>query len=172
MGGLIFAFFAGLYFWLPKMTGKQMNKKLGVYHFWTMFVFFNLTFFPMFFIGLLGQPRRVFTYAKNLQTLNDFSSVSAFLLGASFLIFVANIVWSQFISPQKSPDNPWDSLGLEWQTATPIPPYNFERIPVIMSDPYHYSEVDAPVVADFGTEEQAPIPVHSSSGASLDESDQ
>ena len=150
MGGLIFAFFAGLYFWLPKMTGRTMSKKLGLWHFWTMFVFFNLTFFPMFIIGLLGQPRRVFTYAKNLQSWNDFSSVSAFLLGASFLIFIANLMWSQFINPQKSPANPWDSLGLEWQTATPIPRHNFDHIPVIMSDPYHYSEVGAPALADFG----------------------
>ncbi|MHB8380225.1 MAG: cytochrome c oxidase subunit I [Acidimicrobiales bacterium] len=150
MGGLVFAFFAGLYFWLPKMTGKVMNKKLGLWHFWTMFVFFNCTFFPMFIIGLLGQPRRVFTYAKHLQTLNDISSVSAFLLGLSFLIFVANLMWSQFISPVQSPLNPWDSLGLEWQTATPIPRHNFDRIPVIMSDPYHYSEDGAPAVADFG----------------------
>ncbi|MGD0851821.1 MAG: cbb3-type cytochrome c oxidase subunit I [Acidimicrobiales bacterium] len=159
MGGLIFAFFAGLYFWLPKMTGRKMNKKLGLWHFWTMFVFFNLTFFPMFVIGLLGQPRRVFTYARNLQTLNDFSSIAAFCLGASFLIFVANLMWSQFIAPEKSPANPWDSLGLEWQTASPIPPYNFERIPVIMTDPYHYSEVGAPDLADFGV----PQPVHASS---------
>ena len=150
MGGLIFAFFAGLYFWLPKMTGRTMSKKLGLWHFWTMFVFFNLTFFPMFIIGLLGQPRRVFTYAKNLQSWNDFSSVSAFLLGASFLIFIANLMWSQLINPQKSPANPWDSLGLEWQTATPIPRHNFDHIPVIMSDPYHYSEVGAPPLADFG----------------------
>ena len=150
MGGLIFAFFAGLYFWLPKMTGRTMSKKLGLWHFWTMFVFFNLTFFPMFIIGLLGQPRRVFTYAKNLQSWNDFSSVSAFLLGASFLIFIVNLMWSQLINPQKSPANPWDSLGLEWQTATPIPRHNFDRIPVIMSDPYHYSEVGAPPLADFG----------------------
>jgi cytochrome c oxidase subunit 1 len=169
MGGLIFAFFAGLYFWLPKMTGKKMNKKLGLWHFWTMFVFFNLTFFPMFIIGLLGQPRRVFTYAKNLQTLNDFSSISAFLLGASFLIFVANIMWSQFISPEKSPANPWDSLGLEWQTATPIPIYNFERIPVIMTDPYHYSEPGAPALADFGQATMAASASPPSSSTSADQ---
>ena len=155
MGGLIFAFFAGLYYWLPKMTGRTMNKKLGMWHFWTMFIFFNLTFFPMFIIGLLGQPRRVFTYAKNLQVLNDFSSIAAFCLGTSFLIFVANIIWSQFIAPEKSPANPWNSLGLEWQTATPIPSYNFERIPVIMTDPYHYSEVGAPALADFGDSQPA-----------------
>jgi cytochrome c oxidase subunit 1 len=157
MGGLLFAFMAGLYFWLPKMTGRMMNKKIGLWHFWTMFVFFNLTFFPMFIIGLLGQPRRVFTYAKNLQFLNDFSSVSAFLLGLSFLLFFANLMWSMFISPEKAPANPWDSLGLEWQTANPIPHYNFERIPVIMTDPYHYSEVGAPALADFGEDTHNPV---------------
>jgi len=121
MGGLIFAFFAGLYFWLPKMTGKTLNKRLGKIHFWCMFVFFNMTFFPMFLIGLLGQPRRVFEYAQNLQALNDFASVSAFLLGASFLIFIANFVWSIFIKPIEASTNPWNSLGLEWQTPTPVP---------------------------------------------------
>jgi cytochrome c oxidase subunit 1 len=150
MGGLVFAFMAGVYYWMPKMSGKMMNKKLGLAHFWTMFVFFNLTFFPMFIIGLLGQPRRVFTYAKGLQGLNDFSSVSAFLLGLSFLIFLFNLLYSMWINPVKAPANPWDSLGLEWQTASPIPPHNFDRIPVIMADPYHYSEEGAPPLADFG----------------------
>jgi len=150
MGGLIFAFFAGLYFWLPKMTGKTLNKRLGLIHFWTMFIFFNLTFFPLFLVGLLGQPRRVFEYAAQLQTLNDISSVSAFLLGASFLVFIANFVWSIFIDPKPAAANPWDSRGLEWQTPTPVPPYNFERIPVILDDPYHYGEPDAPPVADLG----------------------
>jgi len=118
-----------------------------------MFIFFNLTFFPMFIIGLLGQPRRVFEYQHNLQALNTFSSISAFLLGASFLIFIVNFVWSIFIKPTPSPANPWDSLGLEWQTANPVPYYNFERIPVILSDPYHYSEENAPALADFGVED-------------------
>ncbi len=165
MGGLLFAFMAGLYYWLPKMTGRMMNKKIGLWHFWTMFIFFNLTFFPMFIIGLLGQPRRVFTYAKNLQGLNDFSSVSAFLLGFSFLIFFFNLVWSLYINPQKAPANPWESLGLEWQTANPVPPYNFERIPVILTDPYHYSEASAPAVADLGGDERVPaVSSHDGSG--------
>ncbi|MGC1420450.1 MAG: cbb3-type cytochrome c oxidase subunit I [Acidimicrobiales bacterium] len=164
MGGLVFAFMAGIYYWMPKMTGKMMNKKLGLAHFWTMFIFFNLTFFPMFIIGLLGQPRRVFTYAKNLQGLNDFSSISAFLLGLSFLIFLFNVLYSMWINPVKAPSNPWDSLGLEWQTASPIPPHNFDRIPVIMSDPYHYSEPGAPPFADFGDDQR--VSVGSSSPAS------
>ncbi len=150
MGGLLFAFMAGLYYWLPKMTGRMMNRRIGMWHFWTMFIFFNLTFFPMFIIGLLGQPRRVFTYAKNLQGLNDFSSISAFILGFSFLIFFFNLVWSLYINPVKAPANPWDSLGLEWQTATPVPAHNFDRIPVVLADPYHYSEENAPAVADLG----------------------
>ncbi len=150
MGGLLFAFMGGLYYWLPKMTGRMMNKKLGQWHFWTMFVFFNLTFFPMFFIGLLGQPRRVYTYAKNLQGLNDFSSISAFLLGVSFLIFTFNLVWSLWIKPEKAPANPWESLGLEWQTASPVPLHNFDRIPVVMTEPYRYSEPGAPAFADLG----------------------
>jgi cytochrome c oxidase subunit 1 len=165
MGGLLFAFMGGLYYWLPKMTGRMMNKKLGLVHFWTMFVFFNLTFFPMFIIGLLGQPRRVFTYAKNLQGLNDFSSVSAFLLGASFLVFLVNFMWSMYINPVMAPANPWDSLGLEWQTATPVPSYNFERIPVIMTDPYHYGEVGAPALADFGDGPPAPLGSSSTTGS-------
>ncbi len=150
MGGLLFAFMAGLYYWLPKMTGRMMNKSIGKVHFWMMFVFFNLTFFPMFIIGLLGQPRRVFTYASNLQGLNDFASISAFLLGTSFLVFAWNLVYSLWINPVKAPANPWDSLGLEWQTASPVPAHNFDRIPVILTDPYHYSEPGAPALADFG----------------------
>jgi len=156
MGGLLFAFMGGLYYWLPKMTGRMMNKKLGLVHFWTMLVFFNLTFFPMFIIGLLGQPRRVFTYAKNLQGLNDFSSVSAFLLGASFLVFLVNFMWSMYINPVMAPANPWDSLGLEWQTATPVPSYNFER-KMCIRDSYTDGNVTPySTVEIYGSKQSAP----------------
>jgi len=128
-----------------------------------MFLFFNLTFFPLFFVGLLGQPRRVFEYAKNLQTLNDISSIGAFLLGASFLIFLFNFVWSCYIKREPAPLNPWHSKGLEWQTPTPVPWFNFERIPVVLSDPYHYGEKDALPVADLGTGQRAPAPARTSS---------
>ncbi len=150
MGGLIFAFFGGLYYWLPKMTGRTLNRKLAIWHFWIMFIFFNLTFFPMFIIGLLGQPRRVFEYATRLQGLNDFSSVSAYILGSSFLIFAFNFVWSIYIDPKRAESNPWGSRGLEWQVPTPVPHYNFERLPVVVADPYRYDEPDQGV-ADFGT---------------------
>ena len=159
MGGLIFALFGGLYYWLPKMTGKQLNQRLAEIHFWTFFIFFNCTFFPLFLVGLLGMPRRVFEYAQNLQTLNDISSVSAYLLGASFLIFIFNFVWSIYIDPVKAADNPWDSRGLEWQTASPVPWFDFERIPVVLSDPYHYGESAAPPVADLGVPSLASVGV-------------
>jgi cytochrome c oxidase subunit 1 len=150
MGGLIFALFAGFYYWFPKITGKTMNRKLSKWHFWTFFIFFNCTFFPLFLVGLLGQPRRVFEYASNLQTLNDISSISAYLLGASFIFFIINFVWSIYLTPHEAPPNPWDSLGLEWQTPTPVPWFNFEHIPVVTNDPYHYGEPDAAPVADLG----------------------
>ena len=108
------------------------------------------TFFPLFLVGILGQPRRVFEYAPNLQTLNDISSISAYFLGASFFFFIINFVWSIYLNPHPAPPNPWDSLGLEWQTPTPVPWFNFERIPVVLNDPYHYGEPDAPPVADLG----------------------
>ena len=173
MGGLVFAFFVGLYYWLPKMTGVTMNRKLSVAHFWAFFIFFNLTFFPLFLVGILGQPRRVFEYQQNLQTLNDISSVGAFLLGASFLIFLYNFVWSVYIVRKPAPQNPWGSLGLEWQTPTPVPWFNFERIPVVLADPYHYGEKDALPVADLGDRELVPAgarpaePTSSSGGGAV-----
>ncbi|MGH9296952.1 MAG: cytochrome c oxidase subunit I, partial [Acidimicrobiales bacterium] len=149
MGGIVFAFFGGLYFWMPKLTGTMFNQRLGKIHFWLMFVFFNLTFFPLFIVGILGMPRRVFEYAPRLQGLNDWVTVCAWCLGASFLVFIANFIWSCFINPQRAELNPWDSRGLEWLTATPVPFFNFDRIPLVLTDPYRYGEVDAPPVADL-----------------------
>ncbi len=153
MGGLVFAFIGGLYYWLPKMMGYQFNKKLSLIHFWTMFICFNSTFFPMFLLGFLGQPRRVFEYASNLQFLNDWASVSAFLLGGSMLIFAINFIYSMYVARVPAGPNPWGARGLEWQTANPVPLHNFARIPIVLSDPYRYGEPDAPPVADLGEEE-------------------
>ena len=149
MGGLVFAFFGAVYYWLPKMLGFTFNEMLAKIHFWMMFVFFNLTFFPLFAAGFLDMPRRVSTYAPSLQGLNDFVSVSAFLLGFSMLIFLANLIWSFVFVRLPAVENPWASRGLEWQLPTPVPVENFERIPVITSGPYEYGVAGAPPVADF-----------------------
>jgi cytochrome c oxidase subunit I len=149
MGGLIFAFMAGCYYWLPKMMGIKLNEKLGKIQFWTMFIFFNSTFLPLFAVGMAGQPRRVYTYASNLQTINDWVSISAFLLGGSILIFLVNFIWSTVIVRTPEVGNPWRSRGLEWQVSSPPPPDNFDQVPVVLSGPYEYGVKDAPPVADL-----------------------
>jgi cytochrome c oxidase subunit 1 len=149
MGGLIFAFMAGCYYWLPKMTGIKLNETLGKWHFWLMFLGFNSTFLPLFAVGLLGQPRRVFEYARHLQTLNDWVSISSFVLGFSILLFVINFVWSTVVTRERAAANPWNSRGLEWQVPSPPPVYNFEQVPVVLSGPYEYGVKDGPPVADL-----------------------
>jgi cytochrome c oxidase subunit I len=149
MGGLIFAFMAGLYYWLPKMMGIKLNKRLGQWQFWTMFIAFNSTFLPLFAVGMAGQPRRVFEYALNLQPLNDWVSISSFVLGFSILLFVINFVWSTVFARERETGNPWQSRGLEWQVASPPPPDNFDQIPVVLSGPYDYGVKDAQPVADL-----------------------
>jgi cytochrome c oxidase subunit I len=150
MGGLVFAFFAATYYWLPKMTGVTLNETLAKIHFWLMFVFFNLTFFPLFAAGFLDMPRRVSTYAPWLQPLNDFVSASAYVLGFSMLIFIANLIWSLVFVRQPAAENPWLSRSLEWQVPTPVPVHNFDRIPLVTAGPYEYGVPNAPPVADFG----------------------
>jgi cytochrome c oxidase subunit I len=149
MGGLIFAFMAGVYYWLPKMTGIKLNEKLGVWQFWLMFIGFNSTFLPLFAIGDAGQPRRVFEYATNLTGLNDWVSISSYFLGFSILLFVINFVWSTVIVREREVGNPWESRGLEWQVSSPPPADNFDQVPVVLSGPYDYGVKDAQPVADL-----------------------
>jgi cytochrome c oxidase subunit 1 len=149
MGGLIFAFFGGIYYWLPKVMGITMNERLGKIHFWTMFITFNSTFMPLFAVGMMGQPRRVFEYAQNLQTLNDWVSISAFCLGGSLLIFIFNFVMSTVVWRKRAPQNPWNARGLEWQVSSPPPAENFKNIPVVLAGPYEYGDPNALPVADL-----------------------
>jgi cytochrome c oxidase subunit I len=114
-----------------------------------MFIAFNSTFLPLFAVGMAGQPRRVFEYASNLQTLNDWVSISSFFLGGSILLFVINFVWSTVFVRERETGNPWRSRGLEWQVSSPPPPGNFDRVPVVLSGPYLYGFDDAPPVADL-----------------------
>jgi len=114
-----------------------------------MFIFFNSTFLPLFADGMAGQPRRVFEYALKLQTLNDWVSISSFLLGGSILIFVINVVWSTVIARVPEVGNPWNSRGLEWQISSPPPPGNFAKVPVVLSGPYEYGDPNAGPVADL-----------------------
>ena len=158
MGGLVFALFAATYYWLPKMTGLKFNETMAKIHFWGMFVFFNLTFAPLFAAGMLGMPRRVSVYAPRLQGINAFVSISAFFLGLSMLVFLVNLVYSMVIAREPAVANPWQSRGLEFQLPTPVPVTNFETTPVIQSDPYDYGVPDAVPVASFKPPAAAAVP--------------
>jgi cytochrome c oxidase subunit 1 len=138
MGGLVFTVFASIYYWGPKMTGFTFNERLGKIHFWSLFIAFNSTFAPLFVLGFLGMPRRVVTYAANLQGLNDWVSVSAYVIGLSMLVFLFNLIWSTVIKREPSEANPWNSKSAEWQLPTPVPLHDFDRFPLFDDDPYPY----------------------------------
>jgi cytochrome c oxidase subunit 1/cytochrome c oxidase subunit I+III len=133
-GGTFFAIFAGLYYWFPKMTGRMLSEKLGKLNFWTAVIGFNTAFFVQHFLGLMGMPRRVYTYPDlpGWGLLNLISTIGAFLLGASVLILLWNIVVS-LRNGQRAGDNPWQGWTLEWATTSPPPVQNFERVPRIRS---------------------------------------
>jgi cytochrome c oxidase subunit I+III len=132
IGGVVFPLFAGLYYWLPKITGRMPSSRLAWWNFWTMFLFFNVTFFPMHIAGLLGMPRRVYTYAPGLgwEPYNVLSTVGAFGLAAGVLLFVVNLVWTLRIGPPAG-DDPWAADSLEWSESSPPPDAQFARIPVV-----------------------------------------
>jgi cytochrome c oxidase subunit 1 len=136
-GGSLMTIFAGVYYWFPKMTGRMFDERLGKWHFWTTFVFFNLTFAPMHVLGLQGMPRRVATYASQYATMNLFISIASWMLGLSTLIFIYNMVTSWRGGP-RSVGNPWRALTLEWQVSSPPPIFNFDKIPTVVGGPYEY----------------------------------
>ncbi len=147
MGGLIFTFFAAIYYWGPKMFGFKFNERLGKIHFWTLFIAFNSTFAPLFALGFMGQPRRVVTYPTHLQGLNDWVSISAFVIGLSMLVFLYNVISSLLFKREPAEPNPWHSKSAEWQLPTPVPVHDFDRIPVFDADPYPYGVDGTPAAA-------------------------
>ncbi len=133
-GAMLFAIFAAIYYWYPKAVGRMLNKKLGLLHFWLFLIGFHLTFDVMHFSGLLGMPRRVYTYdpGRGWETLNLISTIGAVLQGVGVLCLVVNIVWSLRKGPPAS-DDPWDAWTLEWTTSSPPAEYNFASFPEVRS---------------------------------------
>ncbi len=134
IGGVIFPLFAGLYYWLPKVTGRLLSERLGRWNFWLMFVFFNVAFFPMHLSGLLGMPRRVYTYPAGLglETFNLISTIGAFGFAIGVLLLVVNLLWS-LKRGERAGDNPWDGDSLEWSETSPPPQAQFVRLPAVRS---------------------------------------
>ena len=161
----MFGVFAGVYYWFPKMTGRMLNESLGKLHFVMMFIGFNLTFFPMHQLGLMGMPRRIADYANpNWNDLNLAATVGGFLIAASMIPFL----WNVFISRRNGPVadwDPWQANTLEWATSSPPPPYNFDRLPEIRSerplfDLRHGRTATHAVAIDSGSAPPAPAAGH------------
>jgi cytochrome c oxidase subunit 1 len=136
-GGGALGFFAGLYYWWPKVFGKMLNEKWGRWNFWFMIIGLNLTFGPMHIIGLQGQPRRMYVWTEaragegffNLGFWNLVASIGAFVLGIGALLFLVN-VWVSRKNPP-APEDPWDARSLEWITTSPPKEHNFDRTPTV-----------------------------------------
>jgi cytochrome c oxidase subunit I len=133
-GGAMFPIFAGLYYWLPKMTGRLMDERLGQISFWLIFAGFNITFFPMHIVGLLGMPRRVYTYQPGLgwDTLNLVETIGSYILALGVLATIVNFFRSRSHGQEAGPD-PWHADSLEWATESPPEPFNFRTIPAVRS---------------------------------------
>jgi cytochrome c oxidase subunit 1 len=135
-GGSMFAIFAGLYYWWPKMFGRLLDERLGKLHFWLMFIGFNLTFMPQHMLGLLGMPRRVWTYhhAGLWETYNLISTIGSGIMGAAMLVFLVNLVRThRFRLGVRAGNDPWIADTLEWYTTSPPPAYNFDTVPYVTS---------------------------------------
>jgi len=142
-GASTFGIFAAIYFWYPKMFGRMMNEKLGKIHFVLSFIAFNCTFFPMHILGIQGVPRRVASFESygmfdHFAPMNQFISISAFVLGAAQVFFIVNFIGSWIWGP-RAPRNPWQATTLEWETSSPPPHGNFQKVPVVHHGPYEYS---------------------------------
>jgi len=156
IGGAVFPLFAGFHYWFPKITGRQLSERLGRWNFWLFFIGFNVAFFPMHILGLEGMPRRVYTYsaASGWEGLNLLATLGAFMVGASVLVFVCNVVLT-LLRGTRAGDNPWRAPGLEWATASPPPAYNFSDIPVVQSRSPLWEE-NFPVATVAGLPESVP----------------
>jgi cytochrome c oxidase subunit 1 len=146
-GGSLFAIFAGITFWFPKMFGRMMNEPLGKVHFVLTFIFYNLVFFPMHNLGLQGMMRRIYDFTQYeflqpLQPMNRFITLFAFALIATQVLFVINFFWSIF-KGRKASDNPWNSNTLEWTVPSPPPHGNFAEMPTVFRGPYEYSSPES-----------------------------
>jgi cytochrome c oxidase subunit I len=134
VGAILFALFGAFYYWFPKMSGRMYNERLGKWHFWLFLIGFHLTFDFMHIPGLLGMPRRIYTYepGRGWDIWNLIITVGVFFQAAGILLFVCNLLWSRIKGPVCSSD-PWDAWTLEWSTSSPPPEYNFAAIPVVRS---------------------------------------
>ena len=143
MGGTVMGLFAGLHYWFPKMTGRMLNERWAFHAWWLIVAGFNVTFFPMFILGMQGMPRRYAEYPAKYQPLNIVATVGSWVLALGILIMFVNFIRALKSGPP-APDNPWHGLTLEWTVPSPPPVENFEEIPTVTDWPYSYGEKEEP----------------------------
>jgi cytochrome c oxidase subunit 1 len=154
VGASVSAYFAGLHFWWPKVTGRMYPESWARFAALLMFFGFNLTFFPQFIAGYLGMPRRYYTYPPEFQVWNVLSSSGAAVLAAAYLMPLGYLTWSLFFGGRALND-PWNATGLEWRTTSPPPRQNFFGNPQVLAPPYDYHPEatppgDEPRIAEKG----------------------
>ncbi|MGC2705250.1 MAG: cbb3-type cytochrome c oxidase subunit I, partial [Candidatus Acidiferrales bacterium] len=134
VGGIVFALFGAFYYWYPKMSGRMYNETLGKWHFWLFIIGFHLTFDFMHIPGLLGMPRRIYTYepGRGWEIWNLIVTIGAFVQAVGVLVFVFNLLWSLW-KGEPAGNDPWDAWTLEWSTSSPPPDYDFAVTPVVRS---------------------------------------
>lgn len=156
IGGAIFPLFGAFYYWFPKWSGRMLDERLGKWNFWTFFIGFNLTFFPMHQLGLHGMTRRIYTYGSETGwgPMNQLASIGAGILGVAVLMFIVNVVRS-LKAGLPAGDNPWGASTLEWATTSPPPPYNFLYLPTVRgNEPLWEQQVISPVVTGLNPEKR------------------
>jgi cytochrome c oxidase subunit 1 len=138
VGGMVTAFMGGLHYWWPKITGRLYPEIWGKLAALAMFLGFNLTFFPLFVLGYLGQPRRYHVYPPEFQLFHVLSTAGASILGVGYVMPLIYFIWS-IKRGRIAGANPWRATGLEWQTSSPPPKHNFDKTPIVTDKPYGYS---------------------------------
>ena len=144
VGGSVMAYMAGLHFWWPKITGRMYPEWWGRFAAFVLFIGFNLTFFPQFILGYSGMPRRYHAYAEEFQVLNVMSTAGASIMAVGYTLPLFYLIWSLRYG-KIAGNNPFGAAGLEWQTTSPPPTFNFDKTPIVVDDAYAYDKIEVPI---------------------------